>query len=62
MLSSLRFALLLIFIAFPLVEIALLIKAGQTIGFWPTITILIAAAALGVVVGLMRRQSVSLSG
>ncbi len=50
MLFSLRFALLLVFIAFPLLEIALLIKVGQTIGFWPTIVILIAAAVLGIVV------------
>jgi UPF0716 protein FxsA len=60
MLSSLRFALLLIFIAFPLLEIALLIKAGQTIGFWPTITILIAAAVLGIVI--VRQQGLSMVG
>lgn len=56
--SSLRFALLLVFIAFPLLEIALLIKVGQTIGFWPTIVILIAAAALGIVV--VRQQGLSM--
>lgn len=58
MLSSLRFALLLVFIAFPLLEIALLIKVGQTIGFWPTIVILIAAAVLGIVV--VRQQGLSI--
>lgn len=58
MLSSLRFALLLVFIAFPLLEIALLIKVGQTIGFWPTIVILIAAAVLGIVV--VRQQGLSM--
>jgi UPF0716 family protein affecting phage T7 exclusion len=31
-------------------EIALLIKAGETIGFWPTIALLVAAAALGIAV------------
>jgi len=58
MLSTLRFALLLVFIAFPLLEIALLIKVGQTIGFWPTITILIAAAVLGIVI--VRQQGLSM--
>jgi len=56
--SSLRFALLLVFIAFPLLEIALLIKVGQTLGFWPTIVILIAAAVLGIVV--VRQQGLSM--
>jgi UPF0716 protein FxsA len=58
MLPSLRLALLLIFVAFPLLEIALLIKAGETIGFWPTIALLIAAAALGMVV--IREQGLSM--
>lgn len=58
MLSSFRFALLLVFIAFPLLEIALLIKVGQTIGVWPTIMILIAAAVLGIVV--VRQQGLSM--
>lgn len=58
MLSSLRFALLLVFIAFPLLEIALLIKVGQTIGIWPTIMLLIAAAVLGMVV--VRQQGLSM--
>ncbi|MGI9403871.1 MAG: FxsA family protein [Hyphomicrobium sp.] len=58
MLPSFRFALLLVFIAFPLLEIALLIKVGQMIGFWSTIAILIAAAGLGIVV--VRQQSLSM--
>ena len=58
MLSSFRFALLLIFIAFPLLEIALLIKVGQTIGVWPTIAILIVAAGLGIIV--VRQQGLSM--
>jgi len=58
MLSSFRFALLLVFIAFPLLEIALLIKVGQTIGVWPTILILIAAAVLGILV--VRQQGLSM--
>jgi UPF0716 protein FxsA len=50
MLSSLRLAALLDFVALPLAEIALLIKAGETIGFWPTVGLLVAAAALGLAV------------
>jgi UPF0716 protein FxsA len=50
MLSSLRLVALLVFVALPLAEIALLIKAGETIGFWPTIALLVAAAALGIAV------------
>jgi UPF0716 protein FxsA len=57
-LNSLRLALLLVFVAFPLAEIALLIRSGETIGFWPTIGLLIAAAVLGVVV--IRRQGFSM--
>jgi UPF0716 protein FxsA len=59
-LNSLRLALLLVFVAFPLLEIALLIRSGETIGFWPTIGLLIGAAVLGVVV--IRRQGLSMVG
>lgn len=45
--SPIRAILLLIFIAIPLVEIALLIKIGQVIGFWATIALIIATAAIG---------------
>jgi UPF0716 protein FxsA len=41
------FGLLLLFIALPLVELAILIKIGQLIGFWWTIAIVVATAILG---------------
>ncbi len=48
--SPLRLAPVLIFVAFPLLELALLIKAGETLGFWPTIAIILFSAALGMIV------------
>lgn len=60
MLSSLRLAALFVFVAFPLLEIALLIKAGETIGFWATLGLLVAAAALGVAV--IRARGMSMVG
>jgi UPF0716 protein FxsA len=39
--------LFLIFVAVPLLELALLIKLGQWIGFWPTVAIVILTAGLG---------------
>jgi UPF0716 protein FxsA len=57
-LSSFRLAFLLVFVAFPLIEIALLIKAGETIGFWPTVGLLIGAATLGVLV--IRHQGLTM--
>jgi UPF0716 protein FxsA len=42
-----RVALFLLFIAFPLAEIAVLIKAGEVIGFWPTVGILFLSAVIG---------------
>jgi UPF0716 protein FxsA len=57
-LPSLRLAFLLIFVAFPLIEIAVLIKAGEMIGFWPTIGLLIMAATLGVLV--IRHQGLTM--
>lgn len=45
--SPIRAILLLVFIAVPLLEIALLIKIGQAIGFWATILIVIATAVIG---------------
>jgi UPF0716 protein FxsA len=44
------FGLFLIFVAAPLLELALLIKVGGVIGFWPTIAIIILTAGLGVAV------------
>ena len=49
-----RLGFLLLFIAVPLVELALLIKIGQEIGFWPTIAIVILTAVIGTTV--LRRQ------
>lgn len=39
--------LLFIFIAIPLIEITLLIKLGDVIGFWPTILIQVGTGVLG---------------
>ncbi len=43
----LRFGLILVFVAFPLLELALLIALGQHIGFWWTMAILVATAIIG---------------
>ena len=40
-------------LALPIVEIALFIKVGQTIGLWPTLAVVIGAALLG---GALLRQ------
>ena|ERR1700674_590968 len=60
MLSYLRFAFVLLFVAFPLIEIAVLIKVGEAIGFWPTMLLLVAAAFLGAFV--IREQGLSVVG
>jgi UPF0716 protein FxsA len=44
------FGAFLIFVAVPLLELALLIKVGQSIGFWSTMGIIVVTAALGVAV------------
>lgn len=44
------FGAFLIFVAIPLLELALLIKVGQSIGFWSTMGIIVVTAALGVAV------------
>ena len=44
----------------PFVEIALLIKVGQTIGLWPTLLLLVAAMLLGGV--LLRLEGLSIVG
>jgi UPF0716 protein FxsA len=44
------FGAFLIFVAVPLLELALLIKVGQSIGFWSTMGIIVATAALGIAV------------
>jgi UPF0716 protein FxsA len=42
-----RVALLLMMIALPLLEIAILIEVGQVIGFWPSVLLLLGAALFG---------------
>jgi UPF0716 protein FxsA len=48
--ATMWFGLFLIFVAVPLLELALLIKVGQWIGFWPTLAIVIGTAGAGVAV------------
>jgi UPF0716 protein FxsA len=42
---------------FPIIEIAVLIKVGQSIGLWPTLALVVGAAVLGVV--LLRLEGVN---
>jgi UPF0716 protein FxsA len=49
-----RIALLLLFFAYPLLELALLIRAGQAIGFWPVFGLIVATGILGV--SILRQQ------
>ncbi len=42
-----RLGLLLIFAAIPFLEIAVMIKVGQALGFWPTLAMIVASASLG---------------
>ncbi len=55
--QPLKFATLLVLIALPILEIGLLIRAGQSLGFWRLALIVIATAILGTVV--IRRIGVS---
>lgn len=50
MIFPIKFALGLTILALPIAEIALLIKAGATFGFWPVFSWIIATAILGAVV------------
>lgn len=52
-----RFVLILVFIAVPLLEIALLIKAGDSFGFWPTFALVVFTAILGAT--MLRLQGMS---
>lgn len=52
-----RFVLILVFIAVPLLEIALLIKAGDSFGFWPTFALVVFTAILGAT--MLRWQGMS---
>ncbi len=45
-----RIALLLVLIAFPLLELVILIRTGQAIGLWPTVGIVLGTAFLGATV------------
>lgn len=54
--SPVRALLLLVLIAIPLLEIALLVKTGQWLGFWWTILIVVATAVLGS--SLLHRQGI----
>jgi UPF0716 protein FxsA len=47
MAQPLRIAALLAFLAFPILEIGLLIRAGQAMGFWRLALIVVATAMLG---------------
>lgn len=49
--------LLFVFVAVPIVEIALFIRVGGLIGLWPTLAIVVLTAALGAT--LLRRQGLS---
>ena len=49
-----RLAILLVFVAMPLLEIALLVKLGEVIHFWPTLAIVIGTAIIGTTI--MRQQ------
>jgi UPF0716 protein FxsA len=60
MMPSLRFIVMLVFLGFPLLEIAVLIQVGQMIGFWPTLGLLILSATLGMIV--IRQQGLSMVG
>jgi UPF0716 protein FxsA len=54
-----RLLLGLALIALPFVELALLIKTGQTIGFWPTLGLLVGAAVVGG--AIMSRQGLTVA-
>ena len=62
-----RFILFIVFIVMPFVEIALLIKLGDVLGFWWTIGIVVATAIIGAYLlqaqgmATMRRVSQSIS-
>jgi UPF0716 protein FxsA len=49
-----RLALLLLFIAVPLLELVVLIKVGQLIGLWPTVLIVVITAIAGT--AILHRQ------
>ncbi len=48
----------LVFIAVPILELALIIKTGQFLGFWPTLAIVVGTGVIGTIV--LRRQGTAL--
>lgn len=54
---AMPFVILALFVGIPLLELAVLIRVGGLIGFWPTIGILVFMAFLGT--WLLRHQSLS---
>ncbi len=52
-----QIGLILIALAFPLLELAVLIKTGQIIGFWRTLLVLVVAAVVGGLI--IRRQGLA---
>lgn len=61
-----RLILFLLFVALPLLELALLIKLGQVAGFWATLGLIVGTALLGSILlnrqglGVMRRAAEAL--
>ena len=49
--------LFLIFVAIPIIEIALFIQVGGWLGLWPTLAIVILTAAAGTI--MLRRQGMA---
>jgi UPF0716 protein FxsA len=49
-----RLAFLLVFLAFPLLELTLLIRAGQSWGFWPVLGVILGTGLLGT--AILRQQ------
>lgn len=45
--SAMQIGLILLFLAFPLLEVAVLIKVGQVLGFWWTVLLLVGTAVAG---------------
>lgn len=58
--SALRLLVLALFLGLPLLEITVLIKVGQSIGFWPTLGLLVLSAVAGMLV--IRRQGLKMVG
>lgn len=46
--------LFLLFVAVPLIELAILVRLGTAVGFWPTLALVLATGAIGAV--LARQQ------